>query len=177
MKRLLILGTIVVAAAVIAAVVAIAASGGGGSDEPSAASPNAGTATVSVEEIGDMGEVLVDSEGHALYAAEQEIDAGMVLCAEGCTSFWEPLTVNGEAPTADSVSGDLSVVERPDGTRQVALAGKLLYTFVEDQPGEVTGDGFEDAFDGQTLTWRVVHPDGSTNTSDDETGSGGGLGY
>jgi predicted lipoprotein with Yx(FWY)xxD motif len=89
-----------------------------------------------------------------------------VLCAEGCTSFWEPLTVSGGAPTADSVSGELVTVERPDGAMQVALAGKLLYTFVEDDPGEVTGDGFEDAFDGQTLTWRVVHADGGTNTSE-----------
>jgi predicted lipoprotein with Yx(FWY)xxD motif len=164
MKRLLILGALVVAAMI--AAVAFAATGGGGDDEPAPAAPSASGALVSTEEIDDAGEVVVDSEGRALYAADQETSAGMVLCADGCTSFWEPLTVSGGAPTADGVSGELGVVERPDGARQVTLAGKLLYTFVEDAPGEVTGDGFEDAFDGQTLTWRVVHADGGTSSSE-----------
>ena len=113
MKRLLILGALVVAAVIIAAVVAIAASGGGGGDEPSSAEPTTGSATVSAQQLGDMGDVLVDSQGRALYAADQETAAGKVLCTEGCTSFWEPLTMSGGAPTADSVSGELAVVERP----------------------------------------------------------------
>jgi predicted lipoprotein with Yx(FWY)xxD motif len=175
MKRLLIP---VIAVAVAVAVVAVAAvaiaAGGGGDDSPAPAAPAANSATVSAQEIEDAGEVLVDSEGRALYAADQEIAAGMVLCTDGCTSFWEPLTVSGGAPTGDDVSGELSVVERADGARQVAVSGKLLYTFVEDEPGEVTGDGFEDAFDGQTLTWRVVHADGSTGSTADTSGP---LGY
>jgi predicted lipoprotein with Yx(FWY)xxD motif len=171
MKRLLILGVAVV---IVAAVVAIAAFGGGGGDD--SAAPAANT-TVSTDEIGDAGEVLVDSEGRALYASEQEIAAGMVLCAEGCTSIWEPLTLDTGAPTGNSVSGDLGVIERPDGSRQVTLDGKLLYSFVEDEPGEVTGDGFEDAFGGQTLTWRVVHPDGSTGSSGSDTPDSGPFGY
>jgi predicted lipoprotein with Yx(FWY)xxD motif len=143
MKRLLILGVAV--AVVTAAAVVIAAGGGGGGDSaPSAAQPRPNGSTVSTQAIGDSGEVLVDSEGQALYAADQETAADMVLCAEGCTSFWEPLTVSGGPPTGD-VSGDLGVVERPDGSRQVTLNGKLLYSFVEDEPGEVTGDGFPPA--------------------------------
>ena len=161
---------VAVAAVLAVAVVAIAAySGGGGEDSPGSATPAAGK-TVASREIGDQGAVVVDSAGRALYAADQETDAGMVLCLEGCTSFWEPLTVSG-SPTGSSISGELGVVERPDGGRQVTLDGKLLYSFVEDEPGEVTGDGFEDAFDGQTLTWRVVHADGGTGSSgDDSTG-------
>lgn len=163
MKRLLILG---VAAAVVAAVVAIAAYSAGGDDQsPGAAAPATGAATVSREEIGDSGAVLVNSAGHALYASDQENDAGKVLCTEGCTSFWMPLTVSNGSPTGSSTSGELGVVERPDGARQVTLDGKLLYTFVQDGPGEVTGEGFEDAFDGQTLTWHVVHADGNAGSS------------
>ena len=161
MRRLLILGVAV--AVVVAAVVSIAAyAGGGDGDAPPAAAPAANAVTVSTQQIGDD-EVLVDSSGRALYAADQETAAGRVLCGEGCTSFWEPLTVS-ETPTGDSVSAELDVVSRPDGDMQVTLDGKLLYTFVEDEPGEVTGDGFEDAFDGQTLTWHVVHPNGSTGS-------------
>ncbi|HSC90205.1 MAG TPA: hypothetical protein VLB86_00975 [Gaiellaceae bacterium] len=180
MKRLLILGLAIAVVAV--AGVAIAGTGGGGGaygggggdDSAGSAAPAAGSATVSTQELGDEGAVLVDSAGRALYAADQETATGMVLCEEGCTSFWKPLTVRGGSPTG-SVSGELGVVERPDGPRQVALDGKLLYSFVQDQPGEVTGDGFEDAFDGQTLTWHVVHADGSKGSSD--RGTSGPLGY
>jgi predicted lipoprotein with Yx(FWY)xxD motif len=101
----------------------------------------------------------------------------MVLCAtDACTSFWEPLTVSGSPTGGSGLPAKLDVIRRPDGARQVAIDGKLLYSFVQDDPGEVTGDGFEDAFDGQTLTWRVVHADGSTSSADDDSGSGP-LGY
>jgi predicted lipoprotein with Yx(FWY)xxD motif len=175
MKRLLILGVAVVVVVVAAVTIAVVASGGG--DSSVSATPDTNTATVSTQQIGDAGEVLVDSEGRALYAADQETAAGMVLCAEGCTSFWTPLTVSDGSPTGNSISGELGIVERPDGARQVTLAGKLLYSFIEDEPGEVTGDGFEDAFGGQTLTWHVVHPDGSTDSSGGDAPTTGPFGY
>jgi predicted lipoprotein with Yx(FWY)xxD motif len=177
MKRLLILGS-AVAVAVIAALLLAACGGGGGGNSSAPAEPMTNAATVSTQEIGDEGAVLVDSGGRALYAADQEIAAGnKVLCTEACTSFWEPLTMNSGSPTGSSVPGELGIVERPDGSRQVALDGKLLYSFVEDEPGEVTGDGFEDAFDGQTFTWHVVHADGNTGSPSSDTTGTGPLGY
>src|SRR5918996_545378 len=71
-------------------------------------------------------------------------------------------------PTASSVPGMLGVSERPDGTRQVTFDGKRLYSFTEDDPGEVTGDGFSDAFGGQTFTWHVVSVGGAS-----DSGNGG----
>jgi predicted lipoprotein with Yx(FWY)xxD motif len=164
MKRLL----IVVAAVV--AVLALAACGGGGGDNGNASAPSSnGTATVSVEDIGDSGRVLVDAAGKALYESDEEAD-GSVICTDACAEFWEPLTIDSGSPTGD-VSGELGVAERPDGTRQVTLDGRRLYTFVEDKPGEVTGDGFSDAFDGQQFTWHVVTvgdaPSQGGSTSDD----------
>jgi predicted lipoprotein with Yx(FWY)xxD motif len=163
-KRLLILGT---------AVLALAACGGEGDYSSGGAAPDADTATVSTQQIGDEGAVLVDSAGRALYAADQETAADMVLCSDACTSVWTPLGVSDTSPTGESLAGELGVVERADGMKQVTYDGKLLYSFVEDQLGEVTGDGLEDAFGGQTLTWHVVHADGSTGSS----GSGGPFGY
>jgi predicted lipoprotein with Yx(FWY)xxD motif len=165
MKRLLI------AAAAVAALVALAACGGGGNDSSdSAAPPSGNTPTVSVEEIGDSGRVLVDSAGQALYTSEEEAESNLV-CTEACAEFWIPLMIDEGSPTADSVSGDLGVTERPDGTRQVTLDGERLYTFVEDGPGEVTGDGFSDAFDGQQFTWHVVSVGAAPDS--DEGGSTG----
>jgi predicted lipoprotein with Yx(FWY)xxD motif len=150
MKRLLI------SAALVGAVLVLTACGGGGSDTDSSpdAAPSAGT-TVSVAQVGGVGRVLVDSAGQALYSADEEADR-RVLCTEACLSFWTPLTLDEGEPTAPSVPGTLGLVERPDGSRQVTHNGKRLYSFVEDEPGEVTGDRFADAFDGQRFTWHVV---------------------
>jgi predicted lipoprotein with Yx(FWY)xxD motif len=165
MKRLLI------AVAAVVAVVVLAACGGGDSSDSSAA-PSSNTATVSAEEIGDSGRVLVDSAGHALYTSDEEAESD-VVCTEACAEFWIPLTIEQGEPTGDSVSGDLGVAVRSDGTRQVTLNGQRLYTFVQDGPGEVTGDGFSDAFDGQQFTWHVVSV-GDSPDSDQGGDSGGG---
>jgi hypothetical protein len=70
------------------------------------------------------------------------------------------------------------VVTRPDGSRQVTFNGRPLYSFVQDGSGEVTGDGFSDAFDGHQFTWNVVSV-GSVgsqpNTSSSNGSSSGGA--
>jgi predicted lipoprotein with Yx(FWY)xxD motif len=176
MKRL----TIALAAmAAVVAVLALAACGGGGydsSDSSPAAQSRDGTVTVSVERLGDAGRVLVDSTGKALYAADKEADSS-VVCTDDCTSFWIPLTIDGGAPSADSLPSELGVVERADGTRQVTFDGKRLYTFVEDEPGEVTGDGFSDAFDGEQFTWHVVTVGEAPDSNQDGGDTGGSFGY
>ena len=172
MKRLLIAVAAVVAVAVLAA---CGGGAGGGSDSPAAA-PSSSSATVSVEEIGEEGRVLVDSAGKALYTSEEEAEDD-VVCTEACADFWIPLTIDQGAPTGDAVAGALGVAERPDGTRQVTLDGKRLYTFVEDGPGEVTGDGFSDAFDGQQFTWHVVNVDGAPNSGSGEDTDDGVFDY
>lgn len=165
MKRALISGAVLVAVAGV-----LAACGGAGGSSSSSGSPS-GTATVSAEQIGSGGAVLVTPNGHALYAAEQE-ESGKVMCTGACVSFWKPLTLAGGAPTGSSVSGTLATVERPDGTRQVTYNGSPLYTFTPEGAGQVTGNGFMDAFGGQHFTWHVVH----VNGVDDSSGSSGSTG-
>jgi predicted lipoprotein with Yx(FWY)xxD motif len=169
MKRLLIYG-----AAALAVLVALAACGGGGAGDggTSAGSAASGSTTVSVAEIGEAGSVLVDADGQALYVSDEEA-GGEVVCTDACASFWVPLTIDGGAPTGDSLPGELGVAERPEGTRQVTYDGRRLYTFVRDETGEVTGEGFSDAFAGQVFTWHVVHPDGSTGLSEGGSDDGG----
>jgi predicted lipoprotein with Yx(FWY)xxD motif len=150
MKRLLIAG------AAVAVLLALAACGGSGSGGGNASD------TVSAETLGNSGRVLVDSGGKALYTAQQESGTG-VLCTGGCLSFWTPLTIHSGNPTASSVTGMLGVAERPDGTRQVTFNGKRLYTFAEDSPGQVTGNGLTDTFGGQPFTWQVVSLGGTSN--------------
>jgi predicted lipoprotein with Yx(FWY)xxD motif len=148
-----------------ALVLAVAGCGDDSSDDDSSASAaGSGRATVSVEAIDGVGDVLVDSEGAALYTADQEMD-GKVRCTDSCAEIWIPLTVPGNAePTAsDDVQGELGVAERPGGERQVSYDGQPLYTFAEDaSPGEVTGDGLSDTFGGRRFSWNVVEASGGS---------------
>jgi predicted lipoprotein with Yx(FWY)xxD motif len=173
-----------------AGALALAACGSGDDDSANAApgtSAGGGSDTVSVASVEGIGDVLVDSSGMPLYTADEEVAAGnQVLCiTDSCTAFWVPLEPGANAPTAGPGVPELGVAERPDGTEQVTAGGKLLYTFSQDSPGNVTGDGFEDDFDGQHLTWHAVHVDGSggitTDTSTDGstggTSGGGSPGY
>jgi predicted lipoprotein with Yx(FWY)xxD motif len=159
----------------VALVLILSACGGGGDSgsEPSqrGSSP---ARTVSVADVDGVGNVLVDAEGAALYAANEEA-GGMVLCTDACAAIWDPLTVGGNAPTAaDGLRGKLGVVTRPDGTRQVTFDDRLLYRFLEDPAaGTVTGNGFADTFAGQPFTWHVVTPSGVSTSSENSTSSSG----
>jgi predicted lipoprotein with Yx(FWY)xxD motif len=159
----------------VALVLIVSACGGSGdsSSEP-AQSGSSPARTVSVASVDGVGNVLVDTEGAALYAANEET-GGMVLCTDGCTAIWDPLTVGGNAPTAeDGLGGKLGIVTRPDGARQVTFGGRLLYRFTEDPAaGTVTGNGFADTFAGQPFTWHVVTPNGVSTSSANSTSSSG----
>jgi predicted lipoprotein with Yx(FWY)xxD motif len=155
-----------------AVLLALAACGGG--------SDSSAGATVSSQMVDGVGRVLVDSEGAALYAADQEAN-GKVVCTGSCTSIWKPLTVSGGMPAAgDGLDGKLGVMSRPDGSRQVTFDGRLLYTFAEDEDaGTVTGNGAADSFDGTSFTWHVATPTGistskanSSSSDDDDSGYG-----
>jgi predicted lipoprotein with Yx(FWY)xxD motif len=162
------------------AILIVGACGGSGDSGAESSAPTGSSAaqTVSVRNVDDVGDVLVDSDGAALYAADQET-GGMVLCTESCATIWDPLTVSGVTPTATrDLVAKLGVLERPDGERQVTFSGRLLYRFVEDRgPGSVTGNGFADTFDGQPFTWHVVTPTGVSSSSANSPASDSGYGF
>jgi predicted lipoprotein with Yx(FWY)xxD motif len=167
--KLMNLRLIITAAALLTAAAALAACGSNGD-----ATAMGGSDTVSVQSIGGSGDVLVDSSGAALYTPAQEA-GGKILCTGECTGIWMPLTTaNGGAPTgSDQIASDLGTVKRGGGTTQVTFKGGPLYTFTEDSPGKVTGDGFKDSFAGQDFTWHVVTPSGASDASSPAGGSGG----
>jgi predicted lipoprotein with Yx(FWY)xxD motif len=136
--------------------------GGGDAGEQESASSDV---TVSVANVEGVGDVLVDAEGAALYASEQESN-GVVRCVGSCAAIWLPLTVEGAPTGGEELEADLGVVERDDGTRQVSFDRRPLYTFIEDTAeGVVTGNGLSDSFDEQELTWHVMTPDGPSTSS------------
>jgi predicted lipoprotein with Yx(FWY)xxD motif len=127
----------------------------GGSSTPKATSGAARSDTVAVKHVDGLGDVLVDSGGKALYSPEQDT-AKMIRCTGGCLTFWQPLAPGAGKPTAAAGVPALGVIKRPDGTRQVTVSGKPLYTFSEDSAGSITGDGFMDKFGGRSFLWHVI---------------------
>jgi predicted lipoprotein with Yx(FWY)xxD motif len=101
----------------------------------------AAAATVQLADT-SLGKVLVDSKGMTLYLFTKDTKGQPSVCANACLTAWPALT--GAAPTAGTGvdASKLSVINRPDGTPQVAYAGWPLYYYAEDaQPGDVNGQG------------------------------------
>jgi predicted lipoprotein with Yx(FWY)xxD motif len=167
MTKLLTLG------AALAASIVIAACGGG--SEP-AAPASGGGKTVAVMSIDGIGKVLVDSSGNALYASDVEADGKVHWTS---SSFWKPLTVDAGKPKAAAGVGTLGVLKRPDGSRQVTVNGRLLYTFTEDSPGNAAGNGFSDDSNGEHFTWHAALAGGklASSSGGQSRGSSGQDGY
>jgi predicted lipoprotein with Yx(FWY)xxD motif len=170
-QEIIIMRRLLVPVAAVAATLVLAACGGGGSDSSGSSTPAASGTAVAVKSIDGMN-VLVDSDGKALYASDVEA-GGKVMCTTGaCTAFWKPLTTDSAKPVASSNAGKIGVIKRPDGGMQVAIAGRPLYTFSEDAPGKVSGDGFSDDFDGQHFTWHAMLAGGKISSGGSSSGSG-----
>jgi predicted lipoprotein with Yx(FWY)xxD motif len=164
-------------AAALTAALSLVACGGSSSSSssPAASSSSSAGQTVAVKTIAGLGDVLVDSSGMPLYTSN--LDAGGTpACNGACADIWKPLTVASGAPSAASAVGTVATVTRPDGTKQVAVGGKPLYTFVQDAPGKPTGNGVTDSFAGHTFTWNAVLAGGTTASgSGSQSGSTGGA--
>jgi predicted lipoprotein with Yx(FWY)xxD motif len=179
-----------------AALVAIGLTACGGSSNSdgnsttSAATTGGGGQTVSTKSVSGVGTVLVDSSGQALYTNNR--DSGMnVACTASCNAIWVPLM----APSGGQPNSSYQAVQSKLGalkSGQVTFGGKPLYTFVQDSPGQVTGNGVTDNFGGTSFTWTVASTgkvtagststgsssgSSSTSTSSGSGSSGGGYGY
>ena len=133
-------------AAVAAAGGAAAAAAAGGPSAGSAAAGHGATAatvrTAPATVAGTTETILVNSGGLPLYYYRPDT-AATSLVTGGVAALWPPLT--SAAPTAAGATGTLTVVNDAHG-HQVAYNGHLLYTFISDQPGQVTGQGVQNFF-------------------------------
>jgi predicted lipoprotein with Yx(FWY)xxD motif len=169
-------GSILTLMAVPVLVIGLAACGGssnsssGGSSN--AAQTSAGSDTVATKSVSGVGTALVDAKGMVLYTNNQDTGS-KTACTGQCLSFWTPLSApsSGQPTSADSsVQAKLGVANG-----QVTFGGKPLYTFVQDNPGQATGNGFMDSFGGTTFTWTAAATSGSpASSSSTSTGSSGG---
>jgi predicted lipoprotein with Yx(FWY)xxD motif len=101
-------------------------------------------------ETASYGRVYVNAEGRALYGYQGD-RMNQSTCYGQCARRWQPFLASGDARP----HGQWSIIERDDGTRQWAYAGRPSYTWSGDrEPGAVTGHGR----DGTWWVMRAAQP-------------------
>lgn len=164
-------GRIALSAILLTAALGVAACGSSSDDNAgsgeSGGGSGGGAATVDVADNSDVGQILVDADGNALYLFEKD-ESDESYCNGGCEKVWPPLTANGEPQAGQGVDASkLDTIKREDGTTQVAYNGHPLYTYTEDtKPGDVSGNEV-DSFGAE---WYALTPSGEPAEGSQESG-------
>ena len=113
--------------------------------------------------------ILVDAKGLPLYIYQPDTPTTSYVTGQ-LAALWPPVVT--ATPTARGATGTVTSVPTTNG-HQVAYNGHFLYTFIEDSPGHVTGQGVQNFF--------IATPDlGAGTSTTAPTGSsrsGNGNGY
>ena len=100
--------------------------------------------------------MLFSSGRQAIYIFEKDPEGGTVCYGE-CAEAWPPVFTDGEPQAGNGVRASLlGTVKRRDGRLQVSFAGKPLYFYAHEGPGEVRCHNVN--LNGGR--WWVVGPDG-----------------
>jgi predicted lipoprotein with Yx(FWY)xxD motif len=124
--------------------------------EPKAAAEQPKPGTTIVVGDSDFGTMLFDSKKQAIYIFENDREMRS-NCYGECAVAWPPVLTKG-APEAGSGVDDslLGTIRRRNGTRQVTYAGKPLYFYAHEGPGEVECHNV----DLNGGLWWVIAPSG-----------------
>ncbi|MFJ7271046.1 SCO0930 family lipoprotein [Streptomyces sp. NPDC099050] len=110
---------------------------------------------LSVREIPGVGSVVTDAAGAALYRFDKDsAQPPRSTCEDACATLWPAVPADGAQAPAGTDAALLGSVDRPDGTRQLTLAGWPVYRYAKDtRPGEAKGEGVGG-------TWHALAADG-----------------
>ena len=136
-------------------------------DAPRAEQPAATTAASAPAAAGARGRkiILGDSEfGSMLFGANRQAiyifqndPRGRTVCYGECARAWPPVLTRGRPRAGRGVKASLlGTVRRRNGTRQVTYAGKPLYFYAHEGPGQVLCHNV----DLNGGLWWVVGPSG-----------------
>ena len=104
----------------------------------------------------DYGRILFDGSKRVLYAFTRD-PSRKSTCYGACAAAWPPYIVRGKPQAGQgAVRSLLGTTTRRDGRRQLTYAGKPLYYYVHDGPGQVLCQDVRE-YGG---LWLVVRPSG-----------------
>ena len=157
------------------ALAAVAAAGGitaaSAASSPSASHSGAATVRTASLTVGSKTEtILVNGHGLPLYYYKPDM-ATKSRVTGALAQLWPPLT--SAAPAAAGVSGTVAVLNDVNG-RQVTYNGHPLYTFSDDHPGQVTGQGVQGFF---VATPALAAISTSSTSGTAPAAPSGGIGY
>jgi predicted lipoprotein with Yx(FWY)xxD motif len=154
----IIIAAVPVAIAATVGGVAITSAAGSSTSSQRPATSTVRTATATVHGITET--ILEDAKGMPLYTYRPDTPTTSHVTGRLAT-LWPPLTA--DAPTLAGAGGTLTSVATTNG-RQVAYNGHFLYTFVEDSPGRVTGQGVANFFVATPTGSAASAPGSSAST-------------
>ncbi|HEY9437936.1 MAG TPA: SCO0930 family lipoprotein [Streptomyces sp.] len=138
---------------------------GSAADTNDAASKPAGQLAARDDET--LGKVLTDSEGFTLYRFDKDTASPPATNCEGdCEKTWPAVPADDVTAAAGTAASLLGEVARPDGTKQLTVAGWPMYRYAQDtKPGDTKGQGVGG-------TWYASAPDGKKAAVNADSSSG-----
>jgi predicted lipoprotein with Yx(FWY)xxD motif len=153
--RIVIAAIAIAAAATIGGISAAVASGSSTPSPAAASQPATGSTyggqqpaslatvqTASATVQGRTETILVDAKGLPLYIYTSDTPTTSQVTGQ-LAALWPPVVA--ATPTVRGATGRVTSVPTANGY-QVAYNGHFLYTFIEDSPGHVTGQGVQNFF-------------------------------
>jgi predicted lipoprotein with Yx(FWY)xxD motif len=105
-----------------------------------------------------LGVVVTDGTGQIVYRSDRDTNQPpTTTCVDPvCTASWAPVLVGAQGVTGLGVKdSDIGAVVRPDGSKQVTIAGWPVYTHVGESTGLESAGG-----NGADGVWWAIDPQG-----------------
>jgi predicted lipoprotein with Yx(FWY)xxD motif len=152
------------------------AAAGGGTGSPAASTP-----ALVVTSNQSLGRIVTTGAGLTVYRFDADsANPSKSNCTGGCATAWPPVLYTGSGtPTVSGVNQSLvGVITRPDGGRQLTLAGWPLYTYAGDSgPGSIGGQGSGGTWWAVTPTGAKAGSSAGTPSAAASTSASKGVGY
>ena len=95
-----------------------------------------------------LGEVLTTSQKQAIYIWRSE-PKGTIRCTGSCAKAWPPVLVKKGVLVPmhyAGIKGDFGTIRRADGSLQLTLDRRALYTYAHEKPGQVLCNNVDNWF-------------------------------
>lgn len=138
----------------------VAASNPGSSPKTSPGATISGGADLTVATT-PLGQIVVDGKGMTAYFFDKDTaNSGASACTGQCQAIWPAITSSSTTPTVSGVTGTVGTIATGDGSNQVTINGRPIYTYAYDTaPGDTNGQGVSGI-------WYVISPAGDEIKSD-----------